>query len=64
MPLTGHGAAFGKEIRVVQCYRCKVCLDGGLNGSVMAIERETLNADIQPQGILVKSCSDVFVRIR
>ncbi|KNB46578.1 hypothetical protein JH06_0335 [Blastocystis sp. subtype 4] len=23
MPLTGHGAAFGKEIRVVQCYRCK-----------------------------------------
>ncbi|KAK8813987.1 hypothetical protein WA538_000340 [Blastocystis sp. DL] len=23
MPLTGHGAAFGKAIRVVQCYRCK-----------------------------------------
>ena len=24
MPLTGHGAAFGKTIYVVQCYRCKV----------------------------------------
>lgn len=24
MPLTGHGTAFGKQIRVVQCYRCKV----------------------------------------
>ncbi|CBK20454.2 uncharacterized protein [Blastocystis hominis] len=23
MPLTGHGAAFGKTIYVVQCYRCK-----------------------------------------
>ena len=23
MPLTGHGAAFGKAIYVVQCYRCK-----------------------------------------
>lgn len=39
MPLTGHGAAFGKEIRVVQCYRCKVCIIGRLNGSVMGIER-------------------------
>ena len=64
MPLTGHGAAFGKEIRVVQCYRCKECIIGRLNGSVMGIERETLSANIQPQVILAKSCSDVFVRIQ
>ena len=63
MPLTGHGAAFGKAIRVVQCYRCKVCVNRGLNGSVMVIGQETLNASILVQAILVKSFSAVFVRI-
>lgn len=64
MPLTGHGAAFGKEIRVVQCYRCKVWVAGVLESSVMVTEREILNVNTQQQEILVRSYSDEFVRIQ
>lgn len=47
-PLTGHGDAFGKSIRIVQCYRCKV--DNyilNMIGSVMDIDQEIQNVNIQ-----------------
>ena len=47
-PLTGHGDAFGKSIRIVQCYRCKV--DNYIQnmiGSVMDIDQEIQNVNIQ-----------------
>ena len=55
-PLTGHGDAFGKSIRIVQCYRCKVdnCILNMII-SVMDIDLETQNVNIQKVVIWIRN---------